>query len=87
MSDQIHVYNVLIPEKYIGRDKMERTSYFQVGTAFPTKDGSGMQVRLAPGVTVAGSFIILPRESREERDARAQQGRDAGSTEDDDFPL
>lgn len=71
-------YNVMKTEKYIGADKIERTSYFQVGVAFDLKDNKGLSVRIAPGVALSGDFIIMPRKARE----------DAGSTEaEDDIPL
>lgn len=63
-NDKPQTFNVLIGEKYVGRDKVERTGYFQVGTAWPTKDGEGLRVHLAPGVTVTGDFVILPRKER-----------------------
>lgn len=66
MSERKQIYNVLIPEKYIGADKVERTSYYQIGTAFPTKDGSGLRVKLAPNVSLSGEVLILPRQSRED---------------------
>lgn len=76
-------YNVLIPEKYTGSDNVVRTSYFNVGTAWDTKEGGGVSVRLAPGVTVSGGFLILPRTSREEQAAPASAPESVG----DDFPL
>ena len=47
---------------------MERTSFYQIGTAFPTKDGSGLRVKLAPNVSVSGQILILPRQQREQAD-------------------
>lgn len=67
-NDKPQTFNVLIGEKYVGRDKVERTGYFQVGTAWPTKDGEGLRVHLAPGVSVTGDFVILPRKEREAAD-------------------
>lgn len=65
MTERVQVYNVLIPEKYIGSDKMERTNYYQVGTAFPTgKEGEGLRIKLAPNVTVSGDLLILPRTAK-----------------------
>lgn len=76
MSERKQIYNVLIPEKYIGADKVERTSYYQIGTAFPTKDGSGLRVKLAPNVSLSGEVLILPRQSREDtaQDAPSASG-------------
>lgn len=65
-----NVFNVLLPEKYIGSDKVERTSYYNVGTAWPAKDG-GMRVHLPTGVTLSGDFLILPRTGKEEQAAPA----------------
>ena len=42
-------YNVMKTEKYIGGDKIERTSYFQVGVAFDLKDNKGLRDRLRIG--------------------------------------
>ena len=64
-TEKKQTYNVLIPEKYIGADKKERTSYFQVGVAFPAgKEGEGLRVHLAPNVTVSGDILIMPRTAR-----------------------
>lgn len=73
MSDPVQIYNVMVPEKYIGRDKVERTSFYQIGTAFPTKDGSGLRVKLAPNVSVSGQILILPRQQREQADNGATE--------------
>lgn len=76
-------YNVLIPEKYIGADKVERTSYFNIGVAFDTKDGEGLSVRLAPGVTVSGQILILPRKDRD----GSQHAAPAASETDEEIPF
>lgn len=77
MSDPVQIYNVMVPEKYIGRDKVERTSFYQIGTAFPTKDGSGLRVKLAPNVSVSGQILILPRQQREQADNGATETDEA----------
>lgn len=73
MSERKQVYNVMIPEKYVGGDKVERTSYYQVGTAFETKDGGGMRIKLAPNITVSGELLVLPRKARAEDDGTQGQ--------------
>ena len=66
-TEKKQTYNVLVPEKYIGADKVERTSYFQVGVAFPAgKDNKGLRIHLAPNVTVSGDILIMPRTARAE---------------------
>lgn len=84
MEDKGKVFNVMVPEKYIGRDKVERTSYFQVGVGFATKDGTGVSVRLGPGISLSGQFLILPRKDREETQ---QPETAAAPSVGDDFPL
>lgn len=77
MSEPVQIYNVMVPEKYVGRDKVERTNFYQIGTAFPTKDGSGLRVKLAPNVSVSGDMVILPRQKREQADNGAIEADEA----------
>ncbi|MBS7708169.1 hypothetical protein [Chelatococcus asaccharovorans] len=65
MSERKQIYNVMVPEEYVGADRVARTSYFQVGVAFPTKSGEGLSVKLAPNVSLSGGFLILPRQQRD----------------------
>jgi hypothetical protein len=73
----------MIPERYISADRVERTNYYQVGTAWDTKSGEGLSVKLAPGVSVSGDLLILPRKARQD----AQQPDGGLATEDDDIPF
>ena len=79
-TEKKQTYNVLIPEKYVGADKRERTSYFQVGVAFPVgKEGEGLRIHLAPNVTVSGDILIMPRTARP--DTAAPAAEDTGTDE------
>ena len=66
MADK-QVYDVLVPEEYEdkrGGNGELKSRYYRVGTAFEN-ERDGMSVILAPGITVSGKLVIMPRREKD----------------------
>lgn len=63
------IYDVLIPEEYETSNGEVKTKFWQMGVAFKHEDGEGLNLIIAPGVSISGKAIIRPRlESRKDAD-------------------
>lgn len=51
------MYAALSPHKLEGSDQ---TRWTEVGVAFPSKDGTGMQVLIKPNLSVSGTIVLKP---------------------------
>ena len=67
------IYNAYITEDY--KDKNtgeEKTSFTNVGTAFPHKDGKGFNLVIPNGLALSGKVLIRERKGKDDQpDAEA----------------
>lgn len=78
-------YNAMCPRTYTDRDGKEKTTFFQVGTAFPLKEKDGFTIELWMRVLPTDRLVLFVHEER----ARAPGETTAPDTiaPDDDLPF
>lgn len=57
--------NVFVQETFDANGE-EKSNYTKVGVAFPHKKGEGINVKITPGISVAGDLVIFPPKDSEE---------------------
>jgi len=63
MSSKNPVFNVCKAEEVGKKNGDKATYWYHVGVAFPHENGSGFNVKLAEGISVTGSLVIMaPKE-------------------------
>jgi len=61
-------YDALIAHEYkVGEET--RTSWTNVGAAFPTADGKGMTLHITPNISVSGKVVLRQYEPKPKPDA------------------
>lgn len=61
-------YDALVPHEYMqGEEK--KTSWTNVGAAFPTADGKGMTLHITPNISVSGKIVLRQYEPKPKPDA------------------
>ena len=58
-------YDVLIAEEYTNSNGEVKTKFYTVGVAFERKNGEGMSLEIASGISITGRAVIMPRKARE----------------------
>lgn len=51
------IYSVLSPHNYV-QNTIEKTGWTEVGIAFSSKDGEGVNVSIKPGLSVSGRLVL-----------------------------
>lgn len=59
-------FNVLSPYKYENHEGEEKTAWTDVGVAFRSKDGEGVNVEIRPGISVSGRIVLRPWKRKED---------------------
>jgi hypothetical protein len=67
-------FHVLVPYQYEHKGE-KKTSWTDVGVAFRSSNGEGVNVELKPGISVSGRLVIRPAKAKEQ---------DGGELDDDD---
>lgn len=57
------IHDAFIVEKY-EQNGEEKRKWHEVGTAFPSKSGKGLNLYITPGLSVSGQIVIVPRTER-----------------------
>ncbi len=65
------IYRALAPYNYESKGET-KTGWTEVGVAFPSKDGEGVNVELRPGISVSGRLVIRPIELPKEAESNEQ---------------
>lgn len=77
-------FDITLARRYVNKNGEEKTSYTKVGTAFATKNGSGLVLKIESGIALLGtedknvSFYIqepYDKEKAAERKAAASQNQ------------
>jgi hypothetical protein len=57
-------YNVLLPYQFEHKGE-KKTGWTDVGVAFPSRDGTGVNIELRPGLAVTGRLVLRPWQSKD----------------------
>ena len=60
------IFNVNIIEEYTDKNGEVKKFWHKVGTAFPHKDGEGMNIEIIDGLSVSGKLVITERKAKDE---------------------
>jgi hypothetical protein len=60
------IYSVLSPHNYVQRGQ-EKTAWTEVGIAFSSKDGEGVNISIKPGLSVSGRLVLKLWQNKEEQ--------------------
>lgn len=59
-NDKAKLFQVLSPATYEQGDKQKITRWTPVGIGFESKDKRGINLEIAPGISVSGRIVIRP---------------------------